>query len=1349
MIGFVFVILVACAAFFPVPAYAIPSPDLIIGSLSSLSQIAMLAAAAFGGLAVTGARPRLGGGTPAPASPRRRVVLWIALGVLVLSLGGNLYQHLAGNDAQMVRFQATLVRPSHNPGEPVLDPTLKEESYSEQIADPNGISTQELATLLQRADQGQATNINLIDVRETAETQLGELRHFTPVRWPDLFASGIDFKNKRNVLICHNGNRSSETCAALSEQGIPCNFVIGGLEKWIAEGRSMNNAQLRSPDQLRGVPRYPNDDVFLSTAEVHQLIDQNNALVLDARYPGEFEHSHIPGAINITLRHLPTAVLKTRIAALPKRPVVLACYDRRSCFMSTVLGLELSHAGFDVRGRYTVPWEYYIPTPEPPYVKAWRDSVDTSAWTNVPRILAKGLVWVADRGIGLPAAIVLLALLSRLLVLPVSLKAERDQAMLKTLSDEIAALKQRLGGDGKRFSRALSALNRRHGMTPGRNLLALVFLPVLALSVAAVTAAVHENPQALWWMSDLGSRDHTLLMPAIFSALVSLYLVLSVARTRTQRIVSFSLGFPSFTGLAFYLSAGADLYMVASACLMLVQRGIVAIDLARLRQARILRRVRRGGVIHIAEAHLAQDCGNKAKRLGVILSRGLPAPDGLVLTPVFLARFKSASEAERQRQLDQLWRQSGRRPLAVRSSAAAEDGTDRSFAGVFESLLNVDRGGLAAAIEAVEASFTTHTESYGAGGAGNVILQPMVPAEYAGVLFTEAPASFGLAMVEMMAGTAEAFVSGAVAPQTYLLGRYTDRLVGDTPPPIDLAPLMALGRQIETIFGAAQDIEWAYCGGRFLILQSRDITRTQFANDSMTLLGRERERARVLAHAAAVPGENVSFYQNELSELLPRPTPLSLDLMQSLWRAGGSVDLACRMLRLRHDVDDESRPYLVSIFGRVYIDRHEEHKRALKVGALAAMQLRRTGDVIERDYREQFLPELMERVTLLDAVDFDRLSTAALQAQLETIRADYVGHTAAHVEVINITVQFYLEKAKAALEGRGLDPAHYLAGIPDTPMAQALAAAAEKRGKARIDAFLAGFGHRAPLDYELAQPRYGEDRIQAAALVAGMEKAPAPLIPAAKFTPEAGWNDRALAELVQRARRFQALKEEAKHQSLRQIALLRRILLALDRRFGLANGIFHLTFAEIAAMSDGEALARARALIAQRRGEALAFAGMPPLPSELDIATLETLPLTEAQAVPEGAGGLTGTPVSDGAPVTGRACVVSLAEAESGAPLHDFADGDIIVSRMMHPAWLPYFGRARALVCEVGGWLSHVAILARECAVPMVIGVRGLDAIKHGEILQVHADGRIERLSTATANDEELQPEPRRRSSIA
>ena len=953
MIGFVLVIVVAFATFFPVPAYAIPSPDLIVGSLSSLSQIAMLAAAVVGGLAMTSGRLTFGRGTPAPISPRRRLVLWIALAVMVLSFGGNLYQYLARDDARLARFQATLVRPSHNPGEPILDPTLKEESYSEQIKDPNGITTQELAALLQKADQGQAADTNFIDIRETGETQLGELRHFTPVRWPDLSASGIDFKNKRNVLICHNGNRSSETCAALSAQGIPCNFVIGGLEKWIAEGGSMSNSRLRSPDQLRGVPSYRNDSVFLSTAAVHELIDHEHALVIDARYPGEFEHGHIPGAINIPIRRLPTAVLKTRIAALPRQPVVLACYDRRSCFMSTVLGLELSRAGFDVRGRYTMPWEYYIATPEPPYVAAWRDRVGATVWTKASRTLGKGVVWLADRGIGLPAAIVLLALLSRLLVLPVSLKAERDQATLKTLSGEIAALKRRLGGDGRRFSRALSALHRRHGMTPGRNLLALAFLPVLALSVAAVNAAVHERPQALWWMSDLGSRDHTLLMPAAFSALVILYLLLSVARTRKQRIASLVIGFPAFTGLAFYLNAGADLYMVASAGLMLLQRAIVAINLAPLRQALVLRRARRGGVIRLAEAHLARGCGNKAERLGVILSHGLPAPDGLVLTAAFLARLGSASEAERRRQLDRLWRRSGRRPLAVRSSAEAEDGTERSFAGVFESVLNVDRGGLAAAIAAVEASFTARTESYGAEGAGNIILQPMIAAEYAGVLFTEAPTSFGLAMVEMVPGTADAFVAGAAAPETYLLGRCTGRLVGDAPPPVDLAPLIALGRRIEAIFGAPQDIEWAYCDGRFSILQSRDITRTQLANNSKALR-RERERARVLAFAAAVPGESVSFAQNEISELLPRPTPLSLDLMQSLWQAGGSVDLACRMLRLRYFVDDDSRPYLVSVFGRLYVDCHEEHRRAVQVGPQAAMQLRRTGKTIERDYQEHF-----------------------------------------------------------------------------------------------------------------------------------------------------------------------------------------------------------------------------------------------------------------------------------------------------------------------------------------------------------------------------------------------------------
>jgi phosphoenolpyruvate synthase/pyruvate phosphate dikinase len=107
--------------------------------------------------------------------------------------------------------------------------------------------------------------------------------------------------------------------------------------------------------------------------------------------------------------------------------------------------------------------------------------------------------------------------------------------------------------------------------------------------------------------------------------------------------------------------------------------------------------------------------------------------------------------------------------------------------------------------------------------------------------------------------------------------------------------------------------------------------------------------------------------------------------------------------------------------------------------------------------------------------------------------------------------------------------------------------------------------------------------------------------------------------------------------------------------------------------------------------------------------------------------------------VTGRARVISALDAESGRPIHDLADGEIVVSPMVHPAWLPYFGRARGFVCAVGGWLSHTAILAREHNLVMIVGARGLDAIANGDELRLHLDGTVEIIKDA----EEVEELPR------
>ncbi len=1311
------------------PAYAIPSPDLVAGSISSLSQLFALASALVGGLAFTGTGIGRGAGGAKARSPRSRKLRLLLIGgvctALCVSLGVNAYQYLSAQQARLDRLQATLIRPSHEPGQPILDPTLKEESFAEQSVNPLGISTADVAQLMREADAGGAKDVNFIDIREAGETELGTLPHFTAVRWPDLAKSGIDLKNKRNIFICHNGNRSSETAEALAALGIKSQFMVGGLEKWIAEGRPVGNSGLRSPAQLRGVPRYPNDTVLLDTPDVRKLVQKEHAIFVDTRYPGEFANSHLPGAYNIPIRKTPTPELQQSIRALPHEPVVLACYDRRSCFMSTALGLMLTRAGFDVRGRYTQPWDYFIPTPEAPYVAAWRARLDVSTWKMMSRRLGAALSRSAHNGIGLPLAIFLLALVSRMIVIPFSFKAERDQIKMRALAPVIAEAKERYAGDPKRFARYLKALHRDHGITPVRNLLALLFLPVLAICVAGVDAAAHSTRLTLWWMADLARPDPLYILPALFGAGVAFYLVISLARTRTQQVLWGAGGFVVFAVLAGFLSAAVNLYLVTSVAIMLAQRGVLAIDFAALRRRIACARAARRGAVALAQASLLDGCGNKAGRLGAMRAAGLPVPDGIVLTPAFIDRLAQASSAGRAAILDRLWRRLGNVPLAVRSSAAAEDGSVHSFAGVFDTVLHVDRAGLSDAIARVASSFAgARSETYaGESQTGHILLQPMVAAEYAGVLFSRAPASGAQAMVEMVRGTADGFVSGQEAPETFLLGRFTGRLFGEQQPPMDLEPLFRLGRRLEAMFGKPQDVEWAYSNGHFLLLQSRDITRTPIDDAETGPARLEGERARLVTLAATAPETGPAFAQNELSELLPRPSPLALDLMESLWQSGGGVDLACRALGLGYTVDEDSPAFLVTAFGRLYVNKGEEHKRALRLGRLGAMRLERGAETIESEFTEEFLPAFSERVRLLDAIDYGRLGLAELHQQLERVRSSYVGETCARVEMINIAAAFYLERAKAALTDRGLNAVNYLGDLEETPLAHALAMA--RRGETdeqRIDAFIDAFGHRAPLDYELSQPRYSEDRAAVALLVSmplgqhdAGRGAPAPL----------DWPDKKLQALVERARRFQLLKEQAKHEALREIAVLRRLLVELDRRLDLRDGIYQLSFAEIAALGETRANIQAWTAIRRRRAEAELFAGVPPFPAELDLAFLESASLVASAAAGDDDGTVAGTLVSGGAPVTGRARVVSTQAAERGDAIADFVDGDIIVARMIHAAWLPYFSRAGGLVCEVGGWLSHIAILAREYDLPLVIGATGLAGIRNGELLQIETDGRV------------------------
>lgn len=205
--------------------------------------------------------------------------------------------------------------------------------------------------------------------------------------------------------------------------------------------------------------------------------------------------------------------------------------------------------------------------------------------------------------------------------------------------------------------------------------------------------------------------------------------------------------------------------------------------------------------------------GAKAHRLALLLEANLPVPPGWVV-PV-----GQRLDGEIQ-QLD--FAQS----YAVRSSAVNEDGEHHSLAGQFITQLNVATPtALQEAVRQVQASYQRPTPDVKTGGMA-VLIQPMVKAQWSGVLFSRDPlTSAPHVVIEGTPGVA-GVVSGEQTPERMVLSAQ-EKLVDGKPflPEEVTTRLLAHTRRIEALFdGLPQDIEWAWDGEQIWILQARPIT---------------------------------------------------------------------------------------------------------------------------------------------------------------------------------------------------------------------------------------------------------------------------------------------------------------------------------------------------------------------------------------------------------------------------------------------------------------------------------------------------------------------------------------------
>ena len=324
--------------------------------------------------------------------------------------------------------------------------------------------------------------------------------------------------------------------------------------------------------------------------------------------------------------------------------------------------------------------------------------------------------------------------------------------------------------------------------------------------------------------------------------------------------------------------------------------------------------------------------GGKGESLARMSQAGWPVPPGFVVGTDAYTRSNRGgirSDANLVDAVREAYRALGNGAVAVRSSATAEDGAETSFAGQQETILDVT--GAEAVLDAIDQCWKSlHTERAVAyrqkqgvnddGLAMAVVVQTLVPAEVAGVLFTRDPsdATAERMLAEASWGLGEVVVSGRVTPDRFTLSR-TDgtviekhigtkeveilnrREVPVTPERQQqfclsdsaLLPLVALGKKVESFYGNPRDIEWAYVAGVFSLLQARPITA-----------GSERDTIRLEIVAelqAKAEKRGTVWVRYNLSEVLPEPTPMTWGIVRRLLAADGGFGAMNRDLGAQPD----------------------------------------------------------------------------------------------------------------------------------------------------------------------------------------------------------------------------------------------------------------------------------------------------------------------------------------------------------------------------------------------------------------------------------------------------------------
>jgi pyruvate,water dikinase len=668
-----------------------------------------------------------------------------------------------------------------------------------------------------------------------------------------------------------------------------------------------------------------------------------------------------------------------------------------------------------------------------------------------------------------------------------------------------------------------------------------------------------------------------------------------------------------------------------------------------------------------------------------------------------------------------------------------------------------------------------------------VVVQQMVFPHAAGILFTADPITGNrkVAAVEASFGLGEALVSGLVNADAYKVrdGEIVAKAVGTKQLAIHALPaggteeqaidparqeqpaltdaqvvrLVQLGRRIEAHFGRPQDIEWCLVDDGFHIVQSRPIT-TLFPipesgdRENHVYVSVGHQQMTTPAPMAEAGGRLFVDVTQRLAspasragilEALGRSDPLTGDALQTILERDGFIrplpgEGPPGPLFGGTPAPIETDPAIVTeLIGRseASIAASERDIRTKSGEALL--------DFIRADIQElrRILFDPQSHQVFMSAMEAAWWLNDQLEAWLgEKNAADTLTQSVPH----NVTSEMGLALLDVAdvirphpdvvaflqhVEGEGfLDELVKLAG--------------GREARDAIRAWLDKYGMRCVGEIDITKPRWSERPTTLVPIILGnvknfepgagerrfeqgrqeAQKKEQELLERLRALPDGERKAEEVKSMIDRVRTFIGYREYPKYGMVSRYFVYKQALLQEAER--LVQGhvlrenedIFYLTFSELHDVVRTNQVDDQ--LIRQRKDAFRSYEALTP-PRVLTSDGEAVAGAYRRDDVPAGA--LVGLAVSAGT-IEGRARVIlDMAEA-------DLEAGDILVTAYTDPSWTPMFVTIKGLVTQVGGLMTHGAVIAREYGLPAVVGVEhATRLIRDGQRIRVNGtDGYVE-----------------------